>query len=81
MNCLSHKALFYFTAKHKNITSWRIKSMILFRADHIKWQSMIGFETKIIKKVAFQVIDFRSFLTYIWRGIYKHKSINTRHNG
>ena len=32
------------------------------------------------KKVAFKVIDFRSFLTYIWRGIYKHESINTKHN-
>lgn len=60
MNCLSHKASFYFTAKHKNITSWRIKGMILFRADHIKWQSMIGFETKKWKKVAFEVIDVLS---------------------
>ena len=42
---------------------------------------MIGFETKKWKKVAFEVIDFRSFLTYIWRGIYKHESINTKHNG
>ena len=31
---------------------------------------MIGFETKKMeKKVAFQVIDLGSFLTYIWRGI------------
>ena len=34
--------------------------MILFRADHIKWQSMIGFETKKWKKVAFEVIDVLS---------------------
>ena len=34
-----------------------------------------------IKKVAFQVIDSDSFLTYIWRGIYKHELINTKHNG
>ena len=27
------------------------------------------------------MIDFRSFLTYIWRGIYKHESINTKRNG
>ena len=31
-----------------------------------------------MKKVAFQVIDFRSFLTSIWRGIYKHESIDTK---
>ena len=34
---------------------------------------MIGFETKKWKKVAFKVIDFRSFLTYIWRGSIKHE--------
>ena len=34
-----------------------------------------------MKKVALKVIDFRPFLTYIWRGIYKHESINTKHNG
>lgn len=28
------------------------------------------------KKVAFKVIDSGSFLTYIWRGIYKHKTNN-----
>ena len=28
------------------------------------------------KKVAFKVIDSDSFLTYIWRGIYKHKTNN-----
>jgi hypothetical protein len=26
-------------------------------------------KNKKMKKVAFKVIDFRSFLTYIWRGI------------
>ncbi len=34
-----------------------------------------------MKKVAFQVIDPGTFLTYIWRGIYIHESINTKHNG
>lgn len=28
------------------------------------------------KKVTFKVIDSDSFLTYIWRGIYKHKTNN-----
>ena len=31
----------------------------------------------LLKKLAIEVIDFRSFLTYIWGGIYKHESINT----
>ncbi len=31
-----------------------------------------------MKKVAFEVIDSDSFLTYIWMGIYKHKSIDTK---
>ena len=31
-----------------------------------------------MKKVAFEVIDFRPFLISIWRGIYKHESINTK---
>lgn len=35
---------------------------------------------KKIKKVAFEVIDSGAFLTYIWRGILKHESINTKHN-
>ena len=26
------------------------------------------------------MIDSGTFLTYIWRGIYKHESINTKHN-
>ena len=30
------------------------------------------------KKFAFEVIDSGTFLTYIWRGIYKHTSNNTQ---
>ena len=35
---------------------------------------------KKINKVAFEVIDYRSFLTYIWRGIYSHQFINAKQN-
>ena len=71
MNCLSHKASFYFTAKHKNITSWRIKSVILFRADHIKWQSMIGFETKKMEKSCFSGDRFSVFFDLYMEGYIK----------
>lgn len=37
---------------------------------------LLALAQKKLKKVAFKVIDSDSFLTYIWRGIYKHKTNN-----